>query len=111
MRSGNHVLLVALVLVVSVAALPALALGGPVTGNPEVQILAPQAGQTVSSEGVRLEISVTNFTLDGDAIGNVTNEPNHGHYHVYVNDTFTGLLTAAPIVDVSDFPVGPMKLG
>ncbi len=110
MRSGNHVLLVALVLVVSVAALPALALGIHVTGNPEVQILAPLAGQTVSSVGVRLQISVSNFSLDGAAIGG-TNEANHGHYHVWVNDTFTGLLTAAPIVDVSTFPVGPMKLG
>ncbi len=110
MRSGNHVLLVALVLVVSVVALPALALGIHVTGSPEVQILAPLAGQTVSSVGVRLQISVSNFSLDGASIGGA-NEANHGHYHVWVNDTFTGLLTAAPIVDVSTFPVGPMKLG
>ncbi len=101
MRSGNRVLLVALVLVVSVAAFPTLALGIHVTGNPEVQILAPQEGQSVSSLGVRLEISVSNFTLDEAAIDGPP-EANHGHYHVYVNDAFTGLLTADPIVDDHD---------
>ncbi|MFQ5907792.1 MAG: fibronectin type III domain-containing protein [Thermoplasmata archaeon] len=75
-----------------------------------IQILAPRAGQTISTLGFRLQVSVTNFVLDPVSIGQADN-PGHGHYHVWVNDTFTGMLSGDPIVDLSDFPVGPMKLG
>ncbi|MCJ2554697.1 MAG: fibronectin type III domain-containing protein [Candidatus Thermoplasmatota archaeon] len=76
----------------------------------EIEILAPGAGQTISTLGFRLQVSVANFTLDPASIGQADN-PGHGHYHVWVNDSFTGVLSGDPIVDLSNFPVGPMKLG
>ncbi len=111
MRGRIFVLLTVFAFVFSLAALPAWVLATHVpAGPPDVQILAPLDGQEISSLGVRLQISVTNFTLDPADIG-LANDPGHGHYHIYVNDTFTGTLTADPIVDISNFPVGPMKLG
>ncbi len=76
----------------------------------EILILAPGAGQTISTLGFRLQVSVTNFTLDPASI-NQTDNPGHGHYHVWVNDTFTGVKSGDPIMDLSNFLVGPMKLG
>ncbi len=76
----------------------------------EIQILAPRAGQKISTLGFRLQVFVANFTLDPASIGQADN-PAHGHYHVWVNDTFTGVMSGDPIVDLSNFPVGPMKLG
>ncbi len=111
MRSGNRVVLAVLVVVVSVAVLPALALGVHVTGSPEVQILAPLADQTVSSEGIRLDISVSNFTLEPVVPGRL-NEANHGHYNVYVNDSWMAENSnnTLDFDDFSDGP-GPRKLG
>ena len=76
----------------------------------EIQILAPAADQTISSLGFRLQVSVSNFTLDSASIDQAES-PGRGHYHVWVNDAFTGVMSGDPIVDLSDFPVGPMKLG
>ncbi|MFQ5919559.1 MAG: fibronectin type III domain-containing protein, partial [Thermoplasmata archaeon] len=76
----------------------------------EIQILAPSAGQTISTLGFRLQVSVANFTLDPASINQAEN-PGHGHYHVWINDTFTGVMSGDPIVDLSNFPMGPLKLG
>ena len=80
------------------------------TPTVEIQILAPAAGQTISILGFRLQVSVANFTLDPASI-DLAENPGHGHYHVWVNDTFTGVMSGDPIMDLSNFPVGPMKLG
>ncbi len=61
----------------------------PLEGAPDFRIEAPSDRAAVSTLGVRVVISVTNFTLDLENYGRDP-IPGHGHLHYYIDGLLAG---------------------
>jgi hypothetical protein len=93
LTEGRHVLGVELVTSDHRPLAPAVAAAVTVqvpTGSAFVRIVPPDGyADPWTSATLPLGVEVGNFTLDDAAIGEDA-EPGHGHYHVYVDDTYIG---------------------
>jgi hypothetical protein len=76
----------------------------PLEGAPDFRVEAPSDRAAVSSLGVRVVISVTNFTLDLENYGRDP-IPGHGHLHYYVDGLFAGTAWTEA------FSIGPFTPG
>ncbi|MGA1872051.1 MAG: hypothetical protein ACMUHY_00130 [Thermoplasmatota archaeon] len=71
---------------------------------PVIDIMKPLDGDMFYSDAIDLELSVSNFMLNGSSVG-MMSKPGEGHYHLYINDALIG-----PSVDLmrtlNDLPTG-----
>ncbi len=79
-----------------------------VTGPPQIKVLEPFAGDSVSSLGFRVRVEIDNFTVDSVGYGGVA-VPGQGHWHLNVGSTLI-TATAATSVVVTGRPVGSLTL-
>jgi len=80
----------------------------PLEGAPHFRIEAPSDRAAVSTLGVRVVISVTNFTLDLENYGRDP-IPGHGHLHYYVDGLFAGTAWTEAF-SIGPFTPGPHRI-
>jgi hypothetical protein len=75
---------------------------------PAIEIIEPMDQTIFYKDSIDLEIAVTNFMLNGSAMG-MMSVPGEGHYHLFINDVLIG-----PSVDLmrtlEDLPAGTHEL-
>jgi hypothetical protein len=87
MRVGPTAFLALLLVLAAIACAddtaPANDNGAPMGETPHIAILSPEPDE-VLSDRIEIDIEVSGFIMDGDAIGGPI-VPGRGHWHVYLN--------------------------
>jgi len=72
--------------------------------RPMIEIAEPMDGDIIYSNDLEIEVMVTEFLLNGSAVG-MDNIEGEGHYHLYINDALIGPY-AQTMVTLNDLPAG-----
>jgi methionine-rich copper-binding protein CopC len=60
--------------------------------GPAISIVSPQPGATLSGNAVQVQVEISDFIIDTEAVGKAK-APGRGHWHLYLDGEFIGAVT------------------